>query len=215
MRCQEHAPRSSCYSLLYYLNGTSWLSSTSRHRPPQASILWCLLNPQSSELLLMQITDQGSPDILWRREKGRERVRGWGDSGMRLCMCGCAALFFWIAAGMELAEEDGIVWIRRRDFTKRRLAMCNTFWRPWNCYCEKFNSCNSSTESPQIGRIQPPPTTTVTTPTFLWSMFVWIQPCEYSRFGFLVGILQLPKIFSLLWGKDSVPHALMLLGVYP
>lgn len=79
---------------------------------------------------------------------------------------------------MELAEEDGIVRIRRRDFTKRRLPMCNSFWRPWNCYCEKFSSCNSSTESPQIGRIQPPyypaaystNTTIGTTPTFLWGM---------------------------------------------
>lgn len=79
--------------------------------------------------------------------------------GVRLCVHTFFFFFFpWIAADMELAEEDGIVRIRRRDFTKRGLPMCNSFWRPWNCYCEKFSSCNSSssTESPQKGRIQPP-----------------------------------------------------------
>lgn len=103
----------------------------------------------------MQITDQGSPNILWKREKGKrewERIREFRSASLH---AGVQHFFFWIAADMELAEEDGIVRIRRRDFTKRRLPMCNSFWRPWNCYCEKFSSCNS-TESPQIGRIQPP-----------------------------------------------------------
>lgn len=136
-------------------------------------------------------------------------------------MRGCVALFFfWIAADMELAEEDGIVRIRRRDFTKRRLPMCNSFWRPWNCYCEKFSSCNSSTESPQIGRIQSPyhPTThsTTTTPTFLWSMIAWNPLGVWmQRFGFLLWILQLPKIFERLWGMDDISHSLMPLDVRP
>lgn len=48
LKCQEGASRSNCYSLLYYLNGTCWLNSTSHHGPPQAAVLRCLLNPQAS-----------------------------------------------------------------------------------------------------------------------------------------------------------------------
>lgn len=120
---------------------------------------------------------------------------------------------------MELAEEDGIVRIRRRDFTKRRLPMCNSFWRPWNCYCEKFSSCNSSTESPQIGRIQPPyhSTTTTTTPTFLWSMIAWNPLGVWmQRFGFFYcEFCSSQKIFERLWGMDDTSHSLMPLDVQP
>ena len=111
----------------------------------------------------MQITDQGSPNILWKEWERKGECERMRECRERVCACTLSFLFFfsWIAADMELAEEDGIVRIRRRDFTKRGLPMCNSFWRPWNCYCEKFSSCNSSsssssTESPQIGRIQPP-----------------------------------------------------------
>lgn len=88
-------------------------------------------------------------------EIGREQGCEWIRKGST-CMHRCTALFLELLQILELAEEDGIVRIRRGDFTKRRLPVCNSFWRPWNCYSEKFSSCNSSTESPQIGRIQPP-----------------------------------------------------------
>lgn len=115
----------------------------------------------------MQIADQGLKQIFWEGERIRE---------CRRAACTGVLHFFGggVAADMELAEEAGIVWIR--DFTLRGLPMCNSFWRPWNCYCEKFSSCNSSTHSTQRA---PPPLpspsythnthTTSTTPTFLWS----------------------------------------------
>lgn len=208
MRRQEHAPRSRCYSLLYYLNGTSWLSSTSHHSlvPFKSLILRIIAHANNRSALTRYFVKE--------RERNREgeRMRRFRNASVHVQMRSPFFFFFFsrIAAGMELAEEDGIVWIRRRDFTKRRLAMCNTFWRPWNCYCEKLNSCSSSTDSPQIGRIQPPnthSTTTVTTPTFLWSMLVWIQPCEYSRFGCLVGISQLlQNIFSFVGEGQCTSH---------
>lgn len=155
------------------------------------------------------------------KERESERIRECS-----LCMHGCVALFyffiFWIAADMELAEEDGIVRIRRWDFTKRGLPTCNSFWRPWNCYCEKFSSCNSNTESPQTGWVQPPPpfttthnTHTTTTPTFFWSMIAWKPLGVWMLwFGFL-WILQLLKIFKPLWGMDDISHSLMPLHVHP
>lgn len=168
----------------------------------------------------MQITDQGSENIFMKERERKKRV--WEDTGMQECMHVCLSVyffFFWIAADLELAEEDGIVRIRRRDFTKRRLPMCNSFWRPWNCYCEKFSSCKSSTESPQIGRIQPPPLQPPTPPTPPpRSSEAWLHEsrwgCECSGLGFL-WILQLLKIFEPLWGMGDISHSLMALNVHP
>lgn len=145
--------------------------------------------------------------------------------GKAFCACtGVQHFFLELLQILELAEEDGIVRIRRGDFTKRRLPVCNSFWRPWNCYSEKFSSCNSSTESPQIGRIQPPynhpqhplpppPPLPRLSEAWLHESFVglWMQ-----RFGFL-WILQLLKIFWVFVGSGwhTVSHNLMPLSVHP
>lgn len=147
------------------------------------------------------------------RKRKCERIRECRSASVHARVCG--TFFFWIAADMELAEQDRIVRIRRREFTKRRLPMCNSFWRPWNCYCEKFCSCYSSTQSPQIGTIQPPlqpPTTpTTTTPTFLWSMHESRWGCD-AMVWFFCEFCSSQK-FLPLWGMDETSHSLMPLAL--
>lgn len=79
----------------------------------------------------MQITDH---IFLWKRK--------WESGSWFVC-----APFFPRRYEISWGGWD-CVWIRQRDFTKRGLPTCNSFWRPWNCYCEKFSICSAHPSTP-------------------------------------------------------------------